>query len=54
MPITKKGWEQAKRAGLNLRNITTSADENESLHFIVSPYVRSMETFHGKFPIFDF
>lgn len=50
MPITKKGWDQARQAGHNLRHKIINNDNNmddESIHFIISPYVRTMETFHG-------
>lgn len=45
MRLTKLGWEQAIRIGqvLKERVIVTG----ESVHFIVSPYVRTVETFHG-------
>ena len=50
--LTKLGWNQAKMAGRTLRkqilqNSTTRSSANESVHFIVSPYVRTIETFHG-------
>ncbi|KAG7351878.1 histidine phosphatase superfamily branch 1 protein [Nitzschia inconspicua] len=45
MPLTRLGWEQARNAGAILKDkILTSG---ESVHFIVSPYVRTVETFHG-------
>jgi len=45
MPLTQLGWEQARAAGNILKNkILTSG---ETVHFIVSPYVRTVETFHG-------
>jgi broad specificity phosphatase PhoE len=66
MPLTQLGWEQAKAAGQQLKQILTSrynhnhnvtmvnstSDINKkdccgSVHFIVSPYVRTVETFHG-------
>jgi broad specificity phosphatase PhoE len=46
--LTKLGWEQAKMAGRTLRNqILQKENCNDSVHFIVSPYVRTIETFHG-------
>jgi len=45
MPLTKLGWEQARAAGKQLKNKVLR--ESESVHFIVSPYVRTVETFHG-------
>jgi broad specificity phosphatase PhoE len=46
--LTKLGWNQAKVAGRALRNqILQKEYSNESVHFIVSPYVRTIETFHG-------
>lgn len=45
IPLTQLGWEQAKCAGRYLRQ--SIIPPNETIHFIVSPYVRTMETFHG-------
>jgi len=45
MPLTKLGWEQARVAGRNLKENVLKNPAN--VHFIVSPYVRSVETFHG-------
>ena len=48
IPLTNLGWDQAKMAGQALRKQMLSKDEERStVHFIVSPYVRTMETFHG-------
>lgn len=44
MPLTPLGWEQARAAGKRLRRML---GQGESVHFIVSPYVRTVETFHG-------
>eukprot|EP00521_Asterionellopsis_glacialis_P016146 CAMPEP_0195294220 /NCGR_PEP_ID=MMETSP0707-20130614/14381_1 /TAXON_ID=33640 /ORGANISM="Asterionellopsis glacialis, Strain CCMP134" /LENGTH=489 /DNA_ID=CAMNT_0040355129 /DNA_START=506 /DNA_END=1975 /DNA_ORIENTATION=+ len=46
MRITQLGWEQARMAGKALRE-EILATNNEPVHFIVSPYVRTVETFHG-------
>ena len=45
MPLTKLGWEQANAAGQHLRNVVL--EQPDHVHFIVSPYVRTVETFHG-------
>ena len=45
MPMTDLGWEQARHAGTVLKDQIIAA--GESVHFIVSPYVRTVETFHG-------
>jgi broad specificity phosphatase PhoE len=45
MPLTKLGWEQARKAGQHLKKNVLAP--MESVHFIVSPYVRTVETFHG-------
>ncbi len=45
MPLTQLGWEQAHAAGETLKNKILTP--GESVHFIVSPYVRTVETFHG-------
>jgi len=45
MPLTKLGWDQARKAGKHLKAKVLA--ENESVHFIVSPYARTVETFHG-------
>lgn len=45
MPLTKLGWEQARKAGQVLKDEVLP--EGESVHFIVSPYVRTVESFHG-------
>lgn len=45
VPLTDLGWKQAKLAGETLRESILSYDE--TVHFIISPYVRTMETFHG-------
>lgn len=50
MPLTELGWEQAKAAGQQLKLLLTSSTSTsgiDSAHFIVSPYVRTVETFHG-------
>ena len=44
IPLTELGWKQARAAGEQLkREVEGSSD----VHFIVSPYVRTVETFHG-------
>jgi len=45
MPLTKLGWEQARKAGKHLKDSVLAP--LESVHFIVSPYARTVETFHG-------
>jgi len=45
--LTKLGFEQARRAGEILKNQILSKGKDSKVHFIVSPYVRTMETFHG-------
>ena len=45
MPLTKLGWEQARKAGKELKDQVLP--KGETVHFIVSPYVRTVETFHG-------
>lgn len=45
MRITKLGWEQARKAGEILKAEVIAS--GEPVHFIVSPYVRTVETFHG-------
>jgi|UPI000581AE8D broad specificity phosphatase PhoE len=45
MPLTKLGWEQARKAGKLLKDEVLRS--STSVHFIVSPYVRTVETFHG-------
>ena len=45
LTLTDLGWEQAYMTGKALKeNVLTS---NEPIHFILSPYVRTLETFHG-------
>ncbi len=44
MRLTKLGWEMARMAGKALRE---QLPEGETIHFIVSPYTRTVETFHG-------
>ena len=44
IPLTKLGWQQARAAGQHLRQIFKGSSD---VHFIVSPYVRTVETFHG-------
>jgi hypothetical protein len=44
MRLTKLGWDTAKMAGKALRD---QLGEGETVHFVVSPYVRTVETFHG-------
>ena len=43
--MTSVGWQQAIECGKALKNSVLT--EGESVHFVVSPYVRTMETFHG-------
>jgi broad specificity phosphatase PhoE len=43
--LTDLGWEEARRAGTILKEKILTP--NESVHFVVSPYVRTVETFHG-------
>jgi len=45
MPLTRLGWEQARKAGQVLKDQVLP--KGETVHFIVSPYVRTVETFHG-------
>jgi len=45
MPLTQLGWEQARAAGAILKRKILGS--GETVHFIVSPYVRTVETFHG-------
>ena len=45
MPLTKLGWEQARKAGKHLKENVLA--QKQSIHFIVSPYARTVETFHG-------
>jgi broad specificity phosphatase PhoE len=45
MRLTKLGWEQAREAGRILKEKVLIP--GEPIHFIVSPYVRTVETFHG-------
>lgn len=45
MKLTALGWDQAKMSGRELK--TNVIGQGESIHFIVSPYVRTVETFHG-------
>mmetsp|Transcript_31474 Transcript_31474/g.66206 ORF Transcript_31474/g.66206 Transcript_31474/m.66206 type:complete len:529 (-) Transcript_31474:113-1699(-) len=44
MRLTKLGWDMARMAGKALRE---QLPPDESVHFIVSPYARTVETFHG-------
>mmetsp|Transcript_13392 Transcript_13392/g.29153 ORF Transcript_13392/g.29153 Transcript_13392/m.29153 type:complete len:518 (-) Transcript_13392:133-1686(-) len=44
MRLTDLGWEMARAAGKALRD---QIPKDETVHFIVSPYVRTVETFHG-------
>lgn len=44
MRLTRLGWDMAKAAGKALRE---QLPEGETVHFIVSPYARTVETFHG-------
>jgi len=44
MVLTRLGWDMAKAAGRALRE---QLPEGETVHFIVSPYARTVETFHG-------
>lgn len=45
MPLTQLGWAQAREAGKHLRERVLQHPDR--VHFIVSPYVRTVETFHG-------
>jgi hypothetical protein len=45
MRLTRLGWEQAIKAGQILKERVIAT--GEPVHFIVSPYVRTVETFHG-------
>jgi broad specificity phosphatase PhoE len=47
MPLTKLGWEQANQAGKCLKERILHQGADGGVHFIVSPYVRTVETFHG-------
>jgi len=47
MNLTELGWAQSRMAGEALREQIIEFDGKSSIHFIVSPYVRTMETFHG-------
>ena len=43
MPLTPLGWQQAQKAGQLLQSLVVGP----RVHFIVSPYVRTVETLHG-------
>jgi len=45
--LTELGWVQARMAGQALREQITKQDSEDPIHFVISPYVRTMETFHG-------
>jgi hypothetical protein len=45
MPLTDLGWKQARATGKILKEKMLAS--GETVHFIVSPYVRTVETFHG-------
>jgi broad specificity phosphatase PhoE len=47
MPLTELGWNQAKACGVHLKNTICKHWKTEGIHFIVSPYCRTVETFHG-------
>jgi len=47
MKLTELGWAQARMAGKTLREQIIKQNGKNSIHFIVSPYVRTMETFHA-------
>jgi hypothetical protein len=63
IPLTRLGWEQAQYTGRVLRSyiakgqlahnvaipkpIDSTPAQMQRVHFIVSPYVRTVETFHG-------
>jgi broad specificity phosphatase PhoE len=47
MPLTELGWNQAKACGIHLKNTICKNWKTEGIHFIVSPYCRTVETFHG-------
>jgi broad specificity phosphatase PhoE len=62
MKLTERGWSEARLIG---KAIVTGCPEwngiavgKESIHFVVSPYVRAIETFHGILdsivPVSDF
>lgn len=44
MRLTKLGWDTARMAGNALKE---EIGKGETVHFVVSPYVRTVETFHG-------
>ena len=46
MRLTRLGWEQARTAGRALKDRVLNSSEGD-VHFIMSPYVRTVETFHG-------
>ncbi|GMH69625.1 hypothetical protein TrRE_jg6164, partial [Triparma retinervis] len=51
LSITSKGWDQARASGRAIREGCSSWKGipigTETVHFVISPYVRTMETFHG-------
>lgn len=48
MPLTDLGWEQARAAGKQLKEkLVHRPSGAEGIHFIISPYARTVETFHG-------
>ena len=44
MRLTKLGWEMARMSGKALKD---QLPPNQTVHFVVSPYARTVETFHG-------
>jgi hypothetical protein len=50
MPLTRLGWDQARQAGRMLKDqLLTKKTKCPPVHFIVSPYVRTVETMHGTY-----
>src|SRR3984957_16283897 len=44
VPLTSEGWQQAHEAGRKLRTLLRSTD---TVHFFVSPYLRTRQTAEG-------
>ena len=53
IPLTERGHEQARQAGRAIKKLMEMDGSPYRLHFYISPYQRSKETYHSLVGNFD-
>lgn len=53
VPLTTKGHEQARQAGVRIRNMLNAGGQPYQVYFYTSPYTRTVQTYEGIAAAFD-